>query len=234
VKNRTILIVVVLAVILLGGVVVVPKVIDQAKNGSVLGVDYKRNSHGAVDTDPAVILAGVNAALLAGGRLPIDRNQLALARSLRSEHGSDSVQVRRWVGWAIRNAAGGADKIFSKLTTKSGSAYTGKYADQHTDARFAATGQSARELEIELAREILSAPQASDPTGGATNFFSPRAQDRLYRDHVAGVAGAALVTKGAADKRSEWIGFGWQPLGAPSGTASDLVEFFRNPSVRIG
>jgi hypothetical protein len=48
------------------------------------------------------------------------------------------------------------------------------------------------------------------------------------------VEAARLVTKNAAEKRQEWIGFGWRSLGAPPGTAPDLVEFFVNPSVRIG
>jgi len=48
------------------------------------------------------------------------------------------------------------------------------------------------------------------------------------------VEAARLVKKNAAEKRAEWLAFGWQPLGAPAGTPADLVEFFRNPSVRIG
>jgi hypothetical protein len=227
----------VIAVLILSGFFVVPQVIETAKNGLVVGPDHKRNAQGAVDVAPAAILLAVNSALVQSGKAPIDLNTLALARTLRSEHGSDSVSVRRWVGWAIRNAAGGADRIFKKLTTpdyRRPQTYAGKFSDQHTDARFAATGQSARSLEIDLAREILDAPQSADPTRGATNFFSPRAQDRLRAQALAGVEAAKLVTKNAAEKRAEWIGFGWRPLGAPPGTAPDLVEFFSNPSVRIG
>jgi hypothetical protein len=233
-SRRTLIILAIVAVLLISGVFAVPSIVTAIKNGAIVGPDHKRNARGAITVDPRDILADVNTALRSAGKSPIDLNQLALARALRSEHGSDSVEVRRWVGWAIRNASGGADRVFSKLTTKTGSEYSGKFADQHTDARFAATGQAAREIEIQLAREILTAPRTADPTGGATNFFSPRAQDRLRAAALAGVAAAQLVKKNAEEKRAEWIGFGWRSLGAPPGTPADLVEFFNNPSVRIG
>jgi hypothetical protein len=225
VTPRVVLLVVVL-VLVLGGFFAAPKVIQLIKGGPVIGPDLKVGSDRAIGMSPVALLAEVNAALAKMGKPSVNLDQLALARSLRSEHGNDSIEVRRWVAWAVRNAAGGPSRVFAKLTTKVGSPVSGKFADQSADGRYAATGQGARLVELELARDVLSAAASADPTGGATNFFSPRAQDALRRRALAGDPSAARTKKDAAELRASWLASGLVSRGAPAGTPSGLVEFF--------
>lgn len=216
--------VIVLALFFFGG----PVVVRVIKNASVVGDRVPEDARGLVTVAPSTILRSVNAELRAAGKPTIDLHQLAVARALRSEHGSEPAAVRRWVAWAIRNGARRSRmSLFNKLTKSRNPKTSGKFARQRTDSRFAATNRGANLQDITIAREVLAAPAGDDPTKGATNFFSPRAQDALFRRAQAGdpkVKGR--ITRDAAAQRKKWIAGGLLSRGAPPGATVRDVEFF--------
>jgi hypothetical protein len=229
-------IIVVAAVFFFGGRAVVISI----EKGRLVGPKSPEDAAGVVRTRPADILAAVNSDLIAHGDERIDLNLLALARALESEHGSDSVDVRTWVAWAIRNEAGGYDRIFDKLTSSGHDPkLRGLFARQKTDGRYAATHAAAHLGNIQIARLVVGSSTVSDPTGGAHNFFSPQLQDKLYAQALdeqrqidagtldrADAKYAGRITVDANGLRRRWNGYGWVSRGAPSGTPYGLVEFF--------
>lgn len=196
------------------------------KSGKIVGPASEETAAGLVPKDPRVILTETNAALAQEGKLPISLDELALARALRSEHGISSAEVRTWVGWAIRNAAGSPSKIFTKLTTSGNVMTSGHFASQITDTRYAATNQGPTMADIDLARAIVRAPAGADPTKGATNFFSPKLQDQLKAKADAGNPKFAKIKKDAQAVRVAWAATGLVSRGAPASAAPGEVEFF--------
>ena len=215
--------VIALVVVLTVGVAAGPKVVEMIRNVKVLGMNTPEDANGGILVNPSVILESVNAALKQMGRAPIDLDTLALARALRSEHGSESRATREWVGWAIKNSARGGS-LFKRLTTSRNPTYSGFFARQRTDARYAATNQAARVDDIEVA--ILVVKGTKDPTNGATNFFSPKAQDALFARAQAGDHSARLIKRDGDAQRAKWISEGLVSKGSPPGVDPRTVEFF--------
>lgn len=228
-KRKTLIIVgaIVLALFFFGA----PVAVRLIKNASVVGDNPREDDRGVVTVAPNTLLRSVNAELRAAGEPTIDLNQLALARSMRSEHGNEPAPVREWVGWVVRNSAKRSRvSVFNKLTKSRNPKTSGKFARQRTDSRFAATNRGATMADIKIARAVLAAQAAADPTNGATNFFSPRAQDALFRRAQAGdpkVKGR--ITRDADATRRKWIAGGLQSRGAPPGVQLRDVEFFGRP-----
>lgn len=223
--NKILLVLVVLLVLTGGGLAVVN---SKRLRGKAFGGVFLADAMGVVRTPPEAILSAVNAALVAAGRAPVTLDALSLARALSSEHGSGPPELRRWVGWAIRNNAGaGPGKVFRKLThTGSTAALRGLYARQRVDGRYAATNSSASLEDLEIARSVLSSAASADPTKGSTNFFSPRAQDALFKRKQAGDPSVAKINRNANDQRKKWLADGLVSRGRPAGVPVDEVEFF--------
>lgn len=223
--SRTTLIVlaiVIAALFFFGG----PEVVKLIKAGSVVGPKSNEDAAGVVRTDPEILLGETNLELQSQGRGVLNLDEYALARALRSEHGSSSAEVRTWVAWAIRNASAGPGNVFKKLTSSRAES-SGLFARQISDSRYAATNQAPRVEDVEIARAVLRASTFQDPTQGATNFFSPRTQDRLFAKAEAGDPNyAGRIRTDAEGLRSKWEKGGLVSVGAPESAAADEVEFF--------
>lgn len=200
-----------------------PKVVTMIRNTKTLGQVAPEDSKGGILVSPSVLLASVNADLKKMGRKEIDLDTLALARALRSEHGSETPLTREWVGWAIKNSARGGS-LFKKLTTSRNPTYSGFFARQRTDARYAATNQAPRVEDVEIAIKVIRG--TVDPTRGATNFFSPSAQDALFERAQAGDSSVALIKRDGDAQRAKWISEGLESKGSPPGVSPRIVEFF--------
>lgn len=101
----------------------------------------------------------------------------ALARGLASEAGrSYTLDERRAVAWAIRNASARRDRSIADL---GGGGDWGPQGEKAANGlvRSYSTAQAASASDRELAAQVLSEPPSMDPTGGATAFFEPAVQD---------------------------------------------------------
>ena len=202
-----------------------PQVVKMIQNRTVVGPNEKPDAAGVVRTNPNTLLAETNA-LLAGKGLPaLTMNEYALARALRSEHGSSSATIRTWVAWAIKNSVKAGSNVFEKLTKSASMTSSGLFATQISDLRYASTAQGPTMDDIEIARNVLRSGIQSDPTRGATNFFSPRLQDSLYAKAQAGVAQYASIKKDAAGIIAKWVSGGLSVRGAPSDAMPGEVIF---------
>jgi hypothetical protein len=212
-----------------------PVVMRAISNAKAVGDNPKEDAGGVVRVSPPALLLSVNRALSEAGKAPIDLDTMTLARSLRSEHGSESAQVRAWVAWVVRNSAAKSRvSIFDRLTKSRNAATSGLFARQRVDARFAATNQAPRLEDIEIATQVLKAPASADPTRGASNFFSPKAQDALFARAQAGdPAVAGRITRDAAAQRLRWLESGLVSRGAPPGASTRDVEFFGPSDARF-
>jgi len=202
------------------------EVVKVVKRGAVVGPVVKETAAGVVPIAPNLLLLQTNTARRAAGQSEITLDEYALARALRSEHGSASPEVRTWVAWAIKNATGADANVFRKLTRSGNPETSGFFARQITDARYAATNQAPYASDVEIAIAVLRAPKTSDPTNGATNFFSPNLQDTLFRKAQAGDPKFAKIKSDAAGLRARWAASGLASRGAPPSAPPGEVEFF--------
>lgn len=214
---------IVIALVVVLVVLGAPKVVTMIRNTKTLGQVAPEDAKGGILIPPTVLLASVNADLAKMGRQAIDLDTLALARALRSEHGSETPIAREWVGWAIKNSARGGS-LFKRLTTSRNPTYSGFFARQRTDARYAATNQAPRVEDVEIAVKVIRG--TVDPTKGATNFFSPSAQDALFAKAQAGDASTSLIKRDGDAQRAKWISEGLVSKGTPPGVNPRTVEFF--------
>lgn len=110
--------------------------------------------------------------LAAAGAGPDPRDVTALARVIASEAGGEPRIVQIAVGWAVRNEAGRRGVSVSRLVTGSSGEYGSQNDGGHT---YVSSARLPTPEQQDLAAAIL-AGAIDDPTGGATNFDSPRAQ----------------------------------------------------------
>jgi hypothetical protein len=111
---------------------------------------------------------------------PIDDVE-ALARVIRSEVGTAPHQHRLHVAWATRNLARERRQSIVELACSP--------CGPQQRGRPVSSRQRATAADRVLAREVLAAPCALDPTGGATHFIDPLLQDRLARVGAPGYKG---------------------------------------------
>jgi hypothetical protein len=186
-----------------------------ATRGLVVGPRTSRNASGFIERAPTDLAAA------AGWNL----NTYALARALSSEHGQDGPTVKTAIAWAIKNAAAKSGRgLFEQLTRQlrrdgsPGPAHM-LFGGQNAGGvpRYAATGLDPREQEIQISSAVLM-NRTPDPTGGATNFFSPKGQR------------AANAKDPAKNKTAEALLASWLARGLSvrpvAGIDPELVTFF--------
>lgn len=135
------------------------------------------DAHGIVRANPAVL------AKQAGVSLDV----YALARAIASEHPNSSELVKMAVAWVTQNNARRRGVSVASLLL----APNGLFARQNATVngkhlgKYAATGNDPIAQEIAIAGKVLSGAVA-DPTGGAVQFDSPRAQRAALARKVKG------------------------------------------------
>jgi hypothetical protein len=165
----------------------------------------KRVTNAPAGADGVVRRAPGDLAREAGVALPV----YALARMLRSEHGSEAEHVKVAVGWAAVNQARARKTTIEKLLlsgrTKSGGASSsdGLFGAQYT-GKYATTAVDPTAVDVEIAGKVLSGVVA-DPTFGATQFDSPKAQAAAGKRGVPGYTKTAAQIAAARAKGSDLV-----------------------------
>jgi hypothetical protein len=154
----------------------------------------------------------------------------ALARTITSEAGAESQDVRVRIGWAVRNRARhDAGGSIHRLQAPGG-----VYGPQGGRRPFS-SAEKAVGRDLRLAAFILALPWEDDPTGGADSFVEPTLQNVMARLGTAYRAGGGscedVVPRGRhAGSRShfrsrcygksyeavreEWLSQGQRPISA--------------------
>lgn len=170
-----------------------------------------------------------------------DREIEALARVIASEAGRGTSAEQRSIGWTVRNRFRGGSIYDGK--GKSGGEYP--WREQRGSNPPFASSKDATDATRALAREILAADQAQDPTGGATAFFEPALQDALAKAGALARAGetGARVIDGiklsdiarfkAYKKSADDVRMGWRPGSALYATAGRF-EFWGRAGAQRG
>lgn len=183
--------------------------------GKRVGPHAPVNTLGVVPDDPE--------ALADAAGLPL--NTYALARMISSEEGTSPALIKIAVGWAAWNAHG--DRIADVLTMGHGDA-AGHFKDQSYQwtsapgetsraAVYASTRFDPYEDDVQIASAIVAGAIA-DPTGGATNFFRPGLQDKLYA--------RGDVTRDADSVVADWTSSGLGEVSVPGVDPTEIL-FFR-------
>ena len=147
----------------------------------------------------------------------------ALARMLRSEHGSEAERVKVAVGWAAVNQAKASGVSISRLllrgTAKGGS--DGYFGAQNV-GKYASTRTDPTTDDVAIAAKVLGRT-VPDPTGGATQFDSPAAQRALVAKNLKGYSKGPEAVAAERLKRSDLVTVPgidpdhlrfWRPRGA--------------------
>lgn len=157
----------------------------------------------------------------------------ALARAISSEEGNQPTLYKLAVGWAMTNKAGGSP---AHLLLAGRGPTEGRFAAQNarylvepdpetgeerymSAGKYASTARDPHEDDVKIATGVLSRA-VPDPTGGATNFFSPAAQDAAFD------AGRAGYNRDAAALEASWIAGGLSKVDVP-GIEPRNLTFFR-------
>lgn len=181
----------------------------------------------SVDGNGVVQADRMSLAQAAGIPLPT----YALARMVSSEEGNSPREYKVAVAWAAWNkwGMGIADGLAAGKSSADGlfkqQAY--RYTDGTVDddgelvvksaGAYASTAIDPREDDVAIAQSVvLGSPP--DPTGGATNWFRPQLQDKLFDQ--------GRVSKDSADVEASWVSGGLARVEVPS-VDVDEIHFFR-------
>jgi hypothetical protein len=132
------------------------------------------------------------------------RDGYSLARVIQSEEGSAREGVRRGVAWATRNEAFNRGVSITALVLYAKDPATnGKYGSQN-EGRYCSTANEPTKANRALAESVLAQPRSADPTGGAVQYDSPKAQRYLARKKIKGYVradGSPVTPEDVAAKR---------------------------------
>lgn len=142
---------------------------------------------------------------------------LALARLMQSEAGTLPEIARIGVAWAARNQARATGTTVVRLLLGK----EGRFGGQ-LPGRYAATGQAPTPANIALAGVIVSGG-VLDPTGGAVQWDSPRAQRALLAKKARG------YSKTPEDVARSRVAEG-KELVALAGIDVEVIRFWRRRS----
>lgn len=201
------------------------EVIDTLENGTRIGPATTETAEGLVVGDPYALAAAAG----------VEPNAYALARCLASEHPSDPTAYLRCVAWAVKNkAAERGVTVLQLLTDGAGVAGDGYFGEQKALAgtKYASTRSDPRRRHVQVASEVIGSPSSVDPTGGATHFYSPRAQDALA-SKAAGLKarqeeGEELTAQETSylkyfGKDAAYVDASWRGKGLYSGGAERVI-----------
>lgn len=163
-----------------------------------------------VPVDPETLAAAAAAVI---GR-PVTLAAYSMARMLRSEEGSGSTQVKRYLGHVATNDAHELAWTLPRLFTYSTKAERKGFFGKQISRRYS-TAQDPYEIDLAVAELVINERDSggADPTAGATKFVNKTA--------FAFQAGASSYEA----VRARWMADGYEPFvmaGAP-----DLVFFRR-------
>ena len=171
---KVLLVAIVLFLLVLGG----DEVVSTFTNGGRVGPQTDVDENGLVPVPPEELAAQAG----------VDLEVYALARCLASEHANDPNIYLLSIGWAVKNkAAERQESILELLTNGAGDAGDGWFGEQKAAAgtKYASTARDPHVRHVEVATSVIFGGMP-DPTGGATHFFSPRAQDALAQKAADG------------------------------------------------
>lgn len=191
--------------------------------GSRVGPSTSPNSLGVIQDDPQSLADSA----------ALDLDVYALARAISSEEGNSPKLQKVAVGWAITNYASGRG-IENVLLAGRGPT-SGYFARQNARyqvgqdsdgnpqyahaGKYASTAIDPYQDDVAIATAVLNR-SIEDPTGGATNFFSPRVQD------VGFDAGKPGYTKDSDEVIADWTAKGLAVVEVPGIDPHELT-FFR-------
>lgn len=185
----------------------------------------------ALSETPSSALSG------ASGIDPTPDEVEALARVIASEAGRGTRTEQKAIAWTVRNRFRGGSIYSGK--GKNGGEYP--WREQRGSNPPFASSKDATDATRALAREVLTADQLQDPTGGATSFFEPKLQDVLAEAGAlarAGETGSRVIdgvklsdiTRFKAYKKSaDDVRKSWSPGSAHYATAGRF-EFWGSAS----
>jgi hypothetical protein len=187
------IVVVLLLLLLVAG----PEVISVVTNGSVVGPKTTLGADGIIWTLPSELAEAAG----------LDYDVYALSRCGASEHPNDPDVYLRAVLWAVRNKAFERGvSVLEQLTDGQGERGDGYFGEQKAAAgtKYASTALDPHDRHVRIAGEVMN-DATPDPTGGATHFYSPQAQDQLAAQAAAGDARfAKYLGKDAAFIDASW------------------------------
>jgi hypothetical protein len=138
----------------------------------------------------------------------------ALATMLSSEHGNDPQVYKEAVGSVALNEARrrgvSITDLLLTVVNPSHAGFFGSQADMekttskggHAADRYASTARAPYEDDIGIAKALI-AGETPDPTGGALQFDSPRAQDAGFKKGLYSMDANALKTKRESEGKTE-------------------------------
>ncbi len=208
--------------LVLGGVVA----LGGTEKGRAIVVDFtrrgKRLSDTKLDADLKVPIDPLELARKAGQLLQrnVDVNAYALARMLRSEHGSAGHVVKRLLAWVCLNDSDELGWSVLKTLTYSTQLQRKGYFGKQITRRYS-TAQDPYEQDLLIAEAVLRERDGGqfDPTTGAVKFV-----DKSAFAHQAGATSYAAVA-------ARWAKDGLEPFKI-AGAGEDLV-FFRRGRARL-
>lgn len=112
--------------------------------------------------------------------IPEEDDVEAMARMIASENPNDSVLIQSAIAWAAKNEAERRGKTVADLLMPNGIP-----SGQNTGGRYASTRNPSTYATRQVAYDVLSGA-TPDPTGGAIQFDSPRAQRAALARNVSG------------------------------------------------
>ena len=179
--------------------------------GSRVGDQTSLDASGVVQDDPQALADSASLSL----------DQYALARMVSSEEGISPTIYKIAVAHAARNKTGGRPAATLLAGTGLGSGhfkaqgYTDSDGSKH--AGYASTASDPYDDDAAIAVGVLGGTIA-DVTSGATNFFRPQLQDKLYAE--------GKVTKDGDTVIAQWTAGGLARVDV-DGVDGDELAFFR-------
>jgi len=180
--------------LLVGGAVL----LSSGGDAAAAALSHVVGARGWVEAEPRKL------ASLAG----VSDSTYALASAMVSEAGDDAV-AQTAVGWALRNHADERGESVFRVLVRAGRnnkdtrqfephESNGYFGPQNVGPRWATTRKAPTLTALELASAILTG-SIDDPTGGATQFDAPTAQDGL----IGKIEGYVKTAQQIAEERSK-------------------------------